>query len=225
MAAPMRNFFSFAQKAATRVCCSQIRLNTQSVVTRLSITSNLYTQGRLDRAARPELRTVFHSFGKSALSTGVSSQTRLYSLLTGSCCDVGTNKGILCQRLMLSSGDLCPQHQPSRTVVRYSRNKGKKKSVRAVLARFYRFSNGLWLRTIAGRNKKRWKKSPARRRRNKWHVFCNKTQSKMLDRMVTSYWKQRRYFPDDPLEPFQDRNYKGLKFYPGNYTLRKREDL
>ncbi|XP_071485408.1 uncharacterized protein [Diadema antillarum] len=103
--------------------------------------------------------------------------------------------------------------QPHRTVVRFSRGKGKKKTTRAVVDRFLRLANGLWVRTQAGRAKKLWKKSRRRRQRLKQHVFCNKTQSKMLDRMVCGYWKKRRYFVDDPYEKYQERNFNGYKMY------------
>ncbi|XP_054766500.2 large ribosomal subunit protein bL35m-like isoform X1 [Lytechinus pictus] len=98
-------------------------------------------------------------------------------------------------------------HQPNRTVIRFSKNKGKKKTVHAVIDRFYRLDNGLWVRTQAGRAKKLWKKSPRRRHRLKQHIFCNKTQSKMLDRMVSGYWKKRRHYLDDPFEQYHDRHF------------------
>ncbi|XP_041476756.1 uncharacterized protein LOC121424927 isoform X3 [Lytechinus variegatus] len=66
---------------------------------------------------------------------------------------------------------------------------------------------GLWVRTQAGRAKKLWKKSPRRRHRLKQHIFCNKTQSKMLDRMVSGYWKKRRHYLDDPFEQYHDRHF------------------
>ncbi|XP_038046906.1 39S ribosomal protein L35, mitochondrial-like [Patiria miniata] len=226
MAAPMRSVFSYVQKTATRICCNRTNINTRSLATRLSATPSRNAHAGLYHESRPELTTVLLSPGRSLLQAGPFSQARSYSLLTGSCCDRGTFRTGLLQRLMLAPGAALPQqHQPSRTVVRFSRNKGKKKTVKAVTDRFYRFSNGLWLRTIAGRNKKRWKKTPERKRRTKWHVFCSRSQCKKLDLMVTSSWKQRRYYPDDPLEPFQDRNYKGLHFFPGDYALKRRKDL
>lgn len=110
---------------------------------------------------------------------------------------------------------------PNQTVVRYDMQTGRKQTCEDVPARFYRFANGLWLRAVAGRDRKMWKKHRKRRRRNKQFVFCNKTQSLMLDRMVTMEYKTRRYYPDDPLQQFQDRNFCGLKKYPGrNFIMR-----
>lgn len=83
--------------------------------------------------------------------------------------------------------------------------------------------SGLWLRAIAGRQRKMWKKHRKRRRRNKQFIFCNKTQSKMLDRMVTMEYKTRKYYPDDPLQQFQERNYCGLKQYPGLAYLKQHQ--
>ncbi|XP_071792958.1 large ribosomal subunit protein bL35m-like [Asterias amurensis] len=219
MAAPIRSVLVQAQKIGARICCSRSYLQTRP--------SSLYFQSFQTTTTpkllvKPELKAQRYNLSNQAIATAVSLQIRSYSLLAGSC-NVGTHNTGLLQRLAAGT-TLAPQRQPTRTVIRYSRNKGKKKSVRAVLDRFYRFDNGLWLRTIAGRNKKRWKKTPSRKIRNKWHVFCSKTQSKKLDLMVSGYWKRRRYFPDDPMEPFKERNFKGLSFYPGQKTLERMDD-
>lgn len=66
-----------------------------------------------------------------------------------------------------------------------------------------------WLTTLwcqqAGYKKKLWKKKPARRKRLREHVFCNKTQSKLLDKMTTSFWKRRNWFVNDPYLKYHDR--------------------
>jgi len=67
------------------------------------------------------------------------------------------------------------------------------------------FVRGIWIRTKCGRQKKLWKKPAARKRRLRQHVFCNAKQSSLLDKMTTKYWKKRRYYPDDPYEPYHDR--------------------
>ncbi|CAG9855001.1 unnamed protein product [Phyllotreta striolata] len=103
-----------------------------------------------------------------------------------------------------------PKPQPAatstRTVTKFSIRKGKRKSVKAVLKRFYRLQWGIWIRTKAGRNKKLWKKNPPQKRRLRQHVFCNSTQSHMLDKMVGPYWRKPRYFIDDPYQPYHVRN-------------------
>ncbi|XP_033203475.1 mitochondrial ribosomal protein L35 [Bombus vancouverensis nearcticus] len=94
---------------------------------------------------------------------------------------------------------------PARTVTKYSRKKGKRKSVKAVLDRFYRLNWGIWIRTFAGRHRSLWKKSQRNKYRLRQHVFCNATQSTMLDKMVTSYWKRPHYYVDDPYNPYHKR--------------------
>ncbi|KAL4694149.1 hypothetical protein H8959_013414 [Pygathrix nigripes] len=57
----------------------------------------------------------------------------------------------------------------------------------------------------AGYKKKLWKKTPARKKRLREFVFCNKTQSKLLDKMTTSFWKRRNWYVDDPYQKYHDR--------------------
>uniref|UniRef100_A0A8C5UIX1 Large ribosomal subunit protein bL35m n=1 Tax=Microcebus murinus TaxID=30608 RepID=A0A8C5UIX1_MICMU len=83
---------------------------------------------------------------------------------------------------------------PVRTVTYFSTLKGKRKTVKAVVYRFLRLHSGLWIRRKAGYKKKLWKKTPARKRRLREFVFCNKTQSKLLDKMTTSFWKRRNWY-------------------------------
>ncbi|XP_047637553.1 39S ribosomal protein L35, mitochondrial isoform X2 [Phacochoerus africanus] len=94
---------------------------------------------------------------------------------------------------------------PVRTVTYFSSRKGKRKTVKAVIYRFLRLHSGLWLRRKAGYKKKLWKKTAARKRRLREFVFCNKTQSKLLDKMTTSFWKRRNWYADDPYQKYQDR--------------------
>ncbi|XP_026141310.1 large ribosomal subunit protein bL35m isoform X2 [Carassius auratus] len=95
--------------------------------------------------------------------------------------------------------------QPVRNLTYYSLRKGKRKSVKSVVQRFLRLHCGLWVRRKAGYKKKLWKKSAARKKRLREHVFCNKTQSKLLDKMTTSYWKRRNWFLNDPFQKYHDR--------------------
>ncbi|KAM5252526.1 large ribosomal subunit protein bL35m [Hipposideros larvatus] len=94
---------------------------------------------------------------------------------------------------------------PVRTVTYFSSRKGKRKTVKAVIYRFLRLHSGLWLRRKAGYKKKLWKKTTARKRRLREFVFCNKTQSKLLDKMTTSFWKRRNWYADDPYQKYHDR--------------------
>ncbi|KDR13530.1 39S ribosomal protein L35, mitochondrial [Zootermopsis nevadensis] len=92
-----------------------------------------------------------------------------------------------------------------RTVTKFSIRKGKRKTVKAAVKRFFRLSWGGWIRTRAGRFKHLWRKSAYQKYRYKQHVFCNATQCTLLDKMVTKYWKRRRYYVDDPYEPYHTR--------------------
>ncbi|RVE57249.1 hypothetical protein OJAV_G00214150 [Oryzias javanicus] len=95
--------------------------------------------------------------------------------------------------------------QPSRSLTYFSVRKGKRKSVKSVTQRFMRLHCGLWIRRKAGYKKKLWKKLPARRKRLREIVFCNKTQSKLLDKMTTSFWKRRNWYVNDPYMKYHDR--------------------
>nr|XP_014095669.2 39S ribosomal protein L35, mitochondrial isoform X1 [Bactrocera oleae] len=96
--------------------------------------------------------------------------------------------------------------QQTRSLTKFSLNKGKRKSVKAVLKRFKRLDWGIWVRTHTGRNKKMFKKSPELRRRLRQHIFTNSTQSYMLDKMVTSFWRRPKYYIDDPYAPYHKRD-------------------
>ncbi|XP_076241897.1 mitochondrial ribosomal protein L35 [Calliopsis andreniformis] len=98
-----------------------------------------------------------------------------------------------------------PITTPTRTVIKFSLRKGKRKTVKTVLKRFYRLNWGIWIRTRAGRDRKMWRKSAARKRRLRQHVFVNATQSTLLDKMVTKYWKRPHYYVNDPYNPYHKR--------------------
>jgi len=38
------------------------------------------------------------------------------------------------------------------------------------------------------------------------HVVCTKTQCQMLDQMTTHHVKKKKYYIDDPFEPYHVRN-------------------
>ncbi|XP_034051127.1 39S ribosomal protein L35, mitochondrial [Thalassophryne amazonica] len=95
--------------------------------------------------------------------------------------------------------------QPVRNLTYFGLRKGKRKSVKAVTKRFMRLHCGLWIRRKAGYKKKLWQKLPARKKRLREHVFCNKTQCKLLDKMTTSFWKRRNWYLDDPYLKYHDR--------------------
>lgn len=94
---------------------------------------------------------------------------------------------------------------PVRALTYCSSRKGKRKTVKSVVHRFLRLHSGLWLRRKAGYKKKLWKKSTARKKRLREFVFCSKTQSKLLDKMTTSFWKRRNWYAGDPYQMYHDR--------------------
>ncbi|XP_029171424.1 39S ribosomal protein L35, mitochondrial [Nylanderia fulva] len=112
------------------------------------------------------------------------------------------NNAITENRLALPTD---PINVPVRTLIKFSMKKGKRKTVKTVLKRFYRLHWGIWIRTRTGRKKHLWRKTYDRRKRLQQHVFCNATQCTMLDKMVTKYWRRRHYYVDDPYEPYHNR--------------------
>ncbi|KAM6076437.1 large ribosomal subunit protein bL35m [Chlamydotis macqueenii] len=109
--------------------------------------------------------------------------------------------------LLSSVTSLLPSilQQPARTLTYCSLRKGKRKTVKAVVDRFLRLHNGLWVRRKAGYKKKLWKKSAAQRKRLREMVLCTRTQCKLLDKMTTSFWKRRNWYVDDPYQKYHDR--------------------
>ncbi|XP_014220062.1 39S ribosomal protein L35, mitochondrial [Copidosoma floridanum] len=134
-----------------------------------------------------------NNFLGNSLSTSLLSEQISQPVLTS----VRHGSGIKKQRLIIPPKNKC---------VYFSLKNGKRITNKDVVKRFYRLNWGIWIRTIAGRHKHLWRKSPSRRQRSKWHVFTNSTQSFMLDKMVTKFWKRPKYYVDDPYEPYHTRN-------------------
>lgn len=113
-----------------------------------------------------------------------------------------------CKSLLLQPTNpsaLCSTPPSVRTLTKFSRGNGKRKSVKAVLKRFMRLDWGGWIHTKSGRHKKLWKKSSAQKRRLRQHVFSNSSQSWLLDSMVTSFWRRPKHYVDDPYRPYHNR--------------------
>ncbi|OCT99220.1 39S ribosomal protein L35, mitochondrial [Xenopus laevis] len=96
-------------------------------------------------------------------------------------------------------------HHPVRSLTYFGLRSGKRKTVKSVVDRFMRLHCGLWVRRKAGYKKKLWKKSAARKKRLREHVICNKTQSKLLDKMTTPFWRRRNWYINDPYQKYHDR--------------------
>uniref|UniRef100_A0A131XFK8 Large ribosomal subunit protein bL35m n=1 Tax=Hyalomma excavatum TaxID=257692 RepID=A0A131XFK8_9ACAR len=96
--------------------------------------------------------------------------------------------------------------QQSRNVTKFNCRNGQRRTCKAVIKRFMRLNCGLWIRPRTGRARKLWKKPDHIVQDLRTHVICNRTQSRMLDKMVGDYWKRPKYYVDDPYEPYHERN-------------------
>ncbi|XP_061650228.1 39S ribosomal protein L35, mitochondrial [Phyllopteryx taeniolatus] len=143
----------------------------------------------------------FSGFSQAARPLYVRAAPALGAPLPAAVCQLSR-----CDLLQRVSACLPPlSQQPRRSLTYYSVKKGKRKSVKSVTQRFMSLHCGLWIRRKAGYKKKLWRKKPARRKRLREHVFCNKTQSRMLDKMTSPFWKRRNWFVDDPYQKYHDR--------------------
>ncbi|KAL7647448.1 UNVERIFIED_CONTAM: hypothetical protein RMT77_001044 [Armadillidium vulgare] len=93
----------------------------------------------------------------------------------------------------------------SRSIIKYSFDKGEMISDPEVLKRFKRLDWGIWIRPKAGATKRLWRKKAKRVNRLSQVVFCNATQSRRLDKMVSPFWRKPRVYPDDPYAPYLKR--------------------
>ena len=93
-----------------------------------------------------------------------------------------------------------------RNVIYFTHSKGKFRSNKAVIHRFYRLNWGCWIRPRAGRHKHLWRKPYYIRWWAKQHVLCTDEQNKMLEQMVGARFKNPDYFVDDLYAPYQKRN-------------------
>ncbi|KAL2728478.1 hypothetical protein V1478_006110 [Vespula squamosa] len=94
---------------------------------------------------------------------------------------------------------------PKRTLTKFSLKKGKRKTVKTVVKRFYRLNWGIWIRRYVAHDKHMWRKTEGRKNRLRQHIFTNGTQSWLLDTMVTKYWRRPKYYIDDPYNPYHKR--------------------
>lgn len=148
------------------------------------IQKSLLTVAKPTNSCEKFLTTNFHTLTTSATNNPLA---------------LSTNPAII----NLSNNQL--QHQQTRNLTKFSLQKGKRKAVRAVLKRFKRLDWGGWIRTRCGRHKKLWRKSPALKKRLREHVLVNATQSWLLDKMVTKYWRRPKYYINDPYTPYHKR--------------------
>nr|CAG4642933.1 EOG090X0J5E [Evadne anonyx] len=98
-----------------------------------------------------------------------------------------------------------PVIEQTRSVTKWSLKKGKRKSAKSVTERFFRLEWGAWIRPMVGCHKRHWSKTAKRKIRGARHVFCNSTQSTLLDKMVTKYWRKPHHYVDDIYRPYHHR--------------------
>lgn len=136
----------------------------------------------------------------------ISNNLKSYSTLNNVGCKIpnlGFSNSFLNNKQILDISSALVQ--PVRTVTKFSLKSGKRKTVKAVTRRFFRLHWGIWIRPIVGRHKKLWKKSPPQKRRLRQHVFVNSTQTTLLDKMVTKFWKKPKHYVDDPYASYHTR--------------------
>jgi len=99
--------------------------------------------------------------------------------------------------------------QAQRSIVKVSK-KGKLKTSKMITQRFRRLGNGIWMRKQGGYKKKIHVKILRKRiihkvYRRRQLVMCDLRQSRMLDNMVSPYYKKQKWIVEDP--------YKGYNQY------------
>lgn len=100
----------------------------------------------------------------------------------------------------------------TRGVIYYTHSKAERRSVRAVVERFYRLHWGGWIQVRPGRHKRLWQKPHYVRWNGRQHILLNQHYCLKLDKMTTWDFKLRKHFVDDPYEPYHVRH--GLEFLP-----------
>uniref|UniRef100_A0A336MA23 Large ribosomal subunit protein bL35m n=1 Tax=Culicoides sonorensis TaxID=179676 RepID=A0A336MA23_CULSO len=167
-----------------------------------SLMRNIKPNGAINILSQPSKTLVAHC------SSGYFRQFSILSCLTS------TNNGsaLLGKSTTMSNSLVQPKisqsfplQEQTRSVTKFSLRKGKRKSIKAVIKRFYRLNWGIWIRTRTGRHKKMWKKSASRRAKLRQHVFVNGSQSWFLDKCVTKFWRKPKYYVDDIYEPYHER--------------------
>jgi len=132
---------------------------------------------------------------------------------------LNNNNNRFCYIFFRSLLEVClPFANSVRTKVRYSLRSGKEKTVKSIPERFYRLAWGIYIHGRAGRNKRKWKKPDWKIEKGKQHVFCDKTKSRLYDKMVAPYWRKHRHYPDSPYNPYHKRTGMPSTYEPPKYV-------
>jgi len=94
----------------------------------------------------------------------------------------------------------------TRSVTKFSMMKGRRKTQKTAVKRFFRLDWGGWISAKPGRARHLWKQPIAKKNRLRRHIFRSATECRMLDKMVTKYWIKKKYFVDDPYESYHTRD-------------------
>lgn len=98
----------------------------------------------------------------------------------------------------------------------YDHDMGERQHDVDAVKRFFRLGWGGWIRPRMGRKKKLWRKPDQLRWWVRQHVTCDDAQCQMLEKMITPEFKKRRYYVDDPYEPYHKRH--GIDIVPAGQT-------
>ncbi|GAB6031579.1 hypothetical protein CHUAL_009344 [Chamberlinius hualienensis] len=96
--------------------------------------------------------------------------------------------------------------QQVRNMIMFSKRKCKKKTVKAVVNRFFRLQWGGWVRPRYGRDKRLWQKGWKRRQRDRQHYLVNSRYSRLFNMMTSDFYKKPTYYIDDIYEPYHKRH-------------------
>merc|ERR1719195_62481 len=107
----------------------------------------------------------------------------------------------------LSLDGVKPESQQKRSFIKYDFEDGNRQSDPHVIRRFTKLRWGAWIRGQPGYDKGHHKKGARRIYKLQKFSFCTRFESRTLDVMTTRYFRAKRFYPDDYLEPYHDRNW------------------
>ncbi|XP_018016518.1 uncharacterized protein LOC108673237 [Hyalella azteca] len=99
-----------------------------------------------------------------------------------------------------------PQLQLTRSIIKYDLETGERHSHPGIYKRFTKLHWGAWIRPEIGQNKKLWAKLSKKKHHCQQFYFVPHEKGQIFDKMVTTYYRMRRYYPDDPLRPYHERD-------------------
>uniref|UniRef100_A0A7E4UW36 39S ribosomal protein L35, mitochondrial n=1 Tax=Panagrellus redivivus TaxID=6233 RepID=A0A7E4UW36_PANRE len=89
--------------------------------------------------------------------------------------------------------------------IRFDPATGRKRPAQDALDRFKRLNNGMWIRAHPGRNKMRYAKNQIFEETADYFETSTKEECMILDKIASPFWLRRKYYPNDPYEPYHVR--------------------